>query len=475
MSLIVTPVLYLVVVTGAHLIQLATPLPAAFWQAVETAGRLVPDALEPLARSMDSGSLAGADWLALGRLGAALVVPGMLVMLLLWVWVRALFWHAGSGGVLLSIGARHPVREDPEERQLVNLVEEMAIAAGLPLPEVRMLDQPEPNVAAVGRGPGKATIVVTRGLLDRLDRDETQGILAHAMAQIANGDLRIAMLLLSVDQTFGLLSVVLHAGSARKARRVLWESVRGLLVRDDQSAARVADLLASDAGLDEGVRTDGCLGAVRMPFALAAATTQFLVMIGQMVLFGPFLGAMWRARRFLADASAVQLTRNPHGLAHALQRLSTTEVTFARGEASGLFFAHWRSGTQSHGPAAPIGGWYPGLAKRLARLERIGATLKRQPGAGARTAARRRWSLGGFLMGLLMALLYVVMAAGFVVMLAGAVLTTAVTLLFVGGALFGIHAAFEALPGIIHWLRVDAPDLVQRIVAALRAISGNAR
>jgi hypothetical protein len=129
---------------------------------------------EPIDRGINQGDWSTLDWVALGRFGLALVVPGMALMFVLWIWVRALFRRAGTGGILLSIGARDPRPRDLEEQQVVNVLQEMAIAAGLPPPALKILDQPEPNLAAVGRDPAHATIVVTCGL-PHLSRDEPGG------------------------------------------------------------------------------------------------------------------------------------------------------------------------------------------------------------------------------------------------------------------------------------------------------------
>ena len=471
-SLMVTPVLYLVVLTTAHLIDLVTPVSPAFWELVRAAGRLLPAVFAPIDRGINQGDWSQLDWFALGRLGLALVLPGMIFMLVLWLWVRALFWHAGTGGVLLSMGARDPRPEDLEERQLVNVLTEMSIAAGLTPPKVKLLDRPEANAAAVGRHPHDATIIVTRGLLRTLDRDETQAVLGHLIGSICNGDLRIAMLLLSVNQTYGLLASILAAGSARSARRALWQSIKGLVIRDDRAAQQVADLLLREQEVDDQKHREGCFSLVRAPFVLAAASTQYLVMIGQMLLFGPLLAAMWRARRFLADATSVQLTRNPNGMAHALQRLMQAEVTFASGDSSRLLFVSWQGSSGRSGLAEPTGGWQPSIGKRLSRLQAEGAKLI-QFGEGA---ARPKPSIvARAFITVLMLVVYALGLVALVAMLAGGVMVMGITLLFVGLALFFIQAFFTALPGIIHWFRHDSIPLakeiwrvVQQLIRAIR-------
>lgn len=467
-SLMVTPVLYLVVLTTAHLIDLVTPVSPAFWELVKAAGRLLPAVFNPIDRGLNHGDWSQLDWLALGRLGLALVLPGMAFMFLLWLWVRALFWHAGTGGVLLSLGARDPRPDDLEERQLVNVLTEMSIAAGLTPPQVKLLDRPEANAAAVGRDPHGATIVVTRGLLTTLGRDETQAVLGHLIGSICNGDLKIAMLLLSVNQTYGLLTSILAAGSARSARRALWQSLKGLVIRDDRAAQQVADLLLREQEVGDQSQREGCFALVRAPFVLAAASTQYLVMIGQMLLFGPLLAAMWRARRFLADATAVQLTRNPDGMAHALQRLTQTEVQFDSGDSSRLLFVLWRGSSGRSGLPEPTGGWHPSIGKRLSRLQAVGAKLI-QFGDG--TARPKPSILARAILGILMVIVYALGLVALVAMLAGGVLVMGITLMFVGMALFLIQGFFTILPGLVHWIRYDSIPVAKQIWHLLQQLA----
>ena len=111
-------------------------------------------------------------------------------MLLAWLGARALFLGAGVESLLRSLGAREPRPGDLEERQLQNLVEEMAIAAGVRPPRVAILDGAAANAGAVGSGPDDATLIVSRRLLDELDRDQSQGIIAQLVGSVGNGDLR---------------------------------------------------------------------------------------------------------------------------------------------------------------------------------------------------------------------------------------------------------------------------------------------
>lgn len=247
---------------------------------------------------------------------------------------------------MIGLGAREPDLTDLEERQLVNVVDEMAIAAGLPAPRVMLLDGQIANAAVVGSGPEDAVVVVSRRLLDEMDRDETQGILAHQIASIGNGDLGVALSMVTVFRTFGLVNALLDAPVSSSARLTLlrvWDVLHDTEGRDAATrTAEVARLLGSRVsmmemedvdivlGNDESKRRDlqgvsGWLMRIRVwalfPIWAAAGLAKTALMVLVFALLGPLLAWTWRTRRFLADATAVQLTRNPDGIARGLQGL----------------------------------------------------------------------------------------------------------------------------------------------------------
>jgi Zn-dependent protease with chaperone function len=287
-----------------------------------------------------------------GITGAALLgvlsmlLPGVLAMLGPSHLLRRLFSGAGVGGLVIGLGAREPDPTDLEEHQLVNVVEEMAIAAGLPAPTVMLLDGQIANAAVVGSSPEDAVVVVSRRLLDEMDRDETQGILAHQIGSIGNGDLGIALSMVTVFRTFGLVNTLLDApisSSARQTLRRLWDVLHDDTGRDAaRCAAEAARLLGSRVsmmemedvdivlGNDESKRRDlqgigGILMRVRVwalfPIWAAAGMAKTALMVMAFALLSPLLAWTWRTRRFLADATAVQLTRNPDGIARGLEGL----------------------------------------------------------------------------------------------------------------------------------------------------------
>jgi len=200
---------------------------------------------------------------------------------------------SGGGGVVArELGGREvdPNTTDYHEQRLVNVVEEMAIAAGVPVPTVYVLDREDGiNAFAAGRTPSDAVIGVTRGCMMLLSRDELQGVIAHEFSHILNGDMRLNIRLMGI--LFGILFLALIGGMI----------MRGAFYGSAFSSRRES----AGGGL-----------------ALAALGLG-LVLIGQVGSFFARLikASVSRQREFLADASAVQFTRNPDGLAGALAKI----------------------------------------------------------------------------------------------------------------------------------------------------------
>lgn len=195
---------------------------------------------------------------------------------------------AGGGAVAKSMGGVRvsPTTTDPQHKRLLNIVEEMAIASGLPVPEVYVLEHEDGiNAFAAGYTPARAAIAVTRGALDNLNRSELQGVIAHEFSHVLNGDMRLNTRLIGL--LFGILVIAL-AG-----RTVLRLAPRG------------------------GSRKNG--GAIAA-ILLAAFAIMVVGYIG--LFFGRLIqAAVSRSRERLADASAVQFTRDPQGLRGALVKI----------------------------------------------------------------------------------------------------------------------------------------------------------
>jgi len=248
--------------------------------------------------------------------------------------------RAGGSAVAESLGGRRldPRAADLRERRLLNIVEEMAIASGVPVPTVYILPEENAiNAFAAGFTPDDAALGFTAGALRDLNRDELQGVVAHEFSHVLNGDMRLNIHLIGV--LFGIL--------------VLSILGQGLL-------------RASFAGETGPRRRDGKEGAsVALMFA---AVGLVLILAGSVgVFFGRLIqSAVSRQREFLADAAAVQFTRNPDGLAGALRRIGAagSRVSHPHSQdVAHLFFAN--------GLRLSLGGWFathPPLEERIKAL-----------------------------------------------------------------------------------------------------------
>jgi heat shock protein HtpX len=191
-------------------------------------------------------------------------------------------YYGGDRMVLAASRARETTHEDAPV--LFNVVEEMAIAGGLPMPKIYIIEDSAPNAFATGRDPEHASVAVTSGLLEKLDRDELQGVVAHEMAHVGNLDIRYAMLVGILVGTTVLISDFFLRG--------LWFG-------------------GSGRRREEGGQAQLIMMIVAIVFAILAPFFARLLQL-----------SISRQREYLADATAVQFTRNPKGLADALQKIS---------------------------------------------------------------------------------------------------------------------------------------------------------
>jgi len=187
------------------------------------------------------------------------------------------------GGILISQSTNNP-----QERQLLNIVEEMAIAAGMPIPKVYLMDELAINAFAAGKSPSTAVIGVTRGALSQLSRDELQGVIAHEFSHILNGDMRLNIQLIGVLHGILLIGIIGYyiVRSLRYAR----------ISRSEKGGSVVGAVIAAGFGL----------------MIIGYAGTFF----GQWIK-----SVVSRQREYLADASAVQFTRNKDSIAGALKKI----------------------------------------------------------------------------------------------------------------------------------------------------------
>jgi heat shock protein HtpX len=282
------------------------------------------------------------DWRAALLVGAA---AGAISLFIAW-----LGYLSGSSMVLAVSGAR-PIRhrEDPE---LFNVVEEMAIAAGVPMPRVYLIHDPAPNAFATGRDPQHAVVAITSGLRAKLTRDELQGVIAHEMSHVRNYDIRLMLLLAVLVGTIVMLADLFM--------QMLWFAPGGRS-RGGRSRDR-------DGG------GGGWLVLVLVILALVLALLAPL--LAQIIQL-----AVSRQREYLADASAVELTRYPEGLASALRKI----------DADPAVLQHANRGTAHLYIANPIRKFadrantlfssHPPIKDRIRRLQALAHEFPSTPGS----------------------------------------------------------------------------------------------
>jgi Zn-dependent protease with chaperone function len=247
---------------------------------------------------------------------------------------------AGGGDAVAEMLGGVPVDRgtaDPAERRLVNVAEEMSVASGLPVPRLYLLPRETAiNAFAAGYTPGHSVVAVTRGALDRLTRDELQGVVAHELSHVLNTDTRLDLRLMAA--VGGLTALALL----------------GRIILRGTSSSRSRDSRGSGAAL-----------LVGLALLLAGA---FGALCGKLVRY-----AVARQREWLADASAVQFTRNPDGLAGALRKIaeegSALQSPHAP-EAAHIFFASAATGFLSG-----LLSTHPPIEERIRRLAPHAAAL----------------------------------------------------------------------------------------------------
>ena len=244
----------------------------------------------------------------------------------------------GDAAVLASSTAVPVPEDDPRYRQLMNVVDEMSIAAGLPRPKVYLVPDQDPNAFATGRDPAHASIAVTEGLVERLSRDELQAVIAHEMSHIRNYDIRLMTVVASLIGTVLLIT---------------------------EFGTRMLRFGGATAGKKSSKKGGGGLGILMLVWVvaliLAPVISQLLAM------------AVSRQREFLADASGAELTRNPLALAAALQKITDADEptqAIKKGSAH-LCIADplGRKANEREGFLADLMGTHPPVEKRIMLLK----------------------------------------------------------------------------------------------------------
>lgn len=432
-AVLMSPILYSLAGLALDLVNLAIPVPDLTHTMMRGLGEVV-DQME---------TLPWTRWLSVMAVAS---IPGLLLMGLV---VAALARALRSADDLDtgSLQVRRPLPSRLVEQRFVNVVSEMAIAASIAEPRVLVTERATRNAVVLGADERHVTIVVSRSLLDLLDRDEMQGVAAHLVATIANGDVRAGSRVALSLGLFGLItrltSAILDRDAAQLLPKLILAALRPGTARARELLAAISNPFGGDAapGTTKPRRTGGSDSLTwrewaAMPFTGPLVMSGFFGGMVSSFLLSPLVAFAWRQRKYLADSTAVRLTRNPDTLAEALQKIGPE-----RGANS---LAPWaahlavvQEGQVGHGAtllaSSPVP-MFPGLERRLKALVRQGATV---------TVVERKVPPIAWLIGVPLGLLV------------GALLTTAVVLLmWVSLALSGLFTLlpFGALNLFLRWL-----------------------
>jgi len=255
-------------------------------------------------------------------------------------------WRRGPKQVLWATGAWELVNPStPAHHQLVNVVEEMAIASGIPRPTIWVVPDEDPNAFATGIDERKAHVAVTEGLLNTLDRDELQAVIAHEMGHVKNDDVKLMTLLAALVGVLALISEgtwrFMRYGGGRRGR--------------------------GGGGSGKG-KGGGALVAILL--VVWVISVVLAPIVSRLLALG-----VSRKREFLADAMAAQFTRNPQALADALQKIehAGAPTKAIKSGAAHLCIADplGRSVSSRQGRLADLLGTHPPMALRIARLRQM--------------------------------------------------------------------------------------------------------
>jgi heat shock protein HtpX len=268
-------------------------------------------------------------------------------------------WRHGPQRVLWATGAWELIEPaSAQQKQLVNVVEEMAIASGLPRPKIWVIPDADPNAFATGHDAATASIAVTEGLLAQLSRDELQAVVAHEMAHIQNLDVRLMTLLAGMVGAIALMS----------------DGMGRMIGRGGRAAGR----------LGSGRRGGGRGGS---PLGLVILVLWLLTLVIAPIVSRLLAMAVSRKREYLADATGAQFTRNPMALASALEKLeaatgATQSIT--RGAAH-LCIVDPAPGmlAEKEGLLANFLGSHPPIRQRIIRLKGMGYQQAKREAASA--------------------------------------------------------------------------------------------
>ncbi|WP_125582638.1 zinc metalloprotease HtpX [Levilactobacillus cerevisiae] len=259
------------------------------------------------------------NWLSGTIIAAVVAVVYMLIMI------------SQSTNVVMSMNHAREITDVSQAPQLWHLIEDMALVAQVPMPRVFIIDDESPNAFATGNNPQHAAVAVTSGIMSRLNREELEGVIGHEMSHVRNYDIRLQTIALALSAAIGLL--------VNFASNWFWWG--GSRRRDDR---------------DSGGNVIGIVISIFLVILAPLAAS-----IAQM--------ALSRNREYLADASSVELTRNPQGLISALQKIDdSAPMKEADPNSAALYISDPFKHKQKF---ADLFATHPPIADRIARLEKM--------------------------------------------------------------------------------------------------------
>lgn len=270
---------------------------------------------------------------AIGYLFAGTAVGGIIIAGVLAVIYMSVIVSQSTDVVMNMNNAReiHSAQEAPE---LWHVVEDMAMVAQVPMPRVFIIDDPSPNAFATGNDPQHSAVAATTGLLQIMNREELEGVMGHEMSHVRNYDIRLQTIALALSAA--ITALVNFAGN-------FWWFGGGRSSDDDD---------------DSAIGIFAIIGSILLIILAPLAAS-----IAQM--------ALSRNREYLADAGAVELTRNPHGLISALQKLQNAQPMKKVAPSSSSLYISDPELNRRHKRFAHLFDTHPPLDERIARLEEM--------------------------------------------------------------------------------------------------------
>lgn len=249
--------------------------------------------------------------------------------------IMALASYFSGDSIILGVAAAHPITKE-QNPYLYNIVENLSITAGLPMPKLYFIDDAAINAFATGRDPKHASIAVTRGAVEQLENEELEGVIAHELSHVGNYDVRFMML---VGVLVGIVAILSHI-----FLRSMWFG--GGRRRNDNESGGIGNILA----------IVGIVLIILSPI------------IAQLIQL-----AVSRKREFLADASGALLTRYPEGLANALRKIAASQPLQHASTATTHLYISNPFGRSAKGMARMFS-THPPIEERIAALEKMSGT-----------------------------------------------------------------------------------------------------